>query len=151
MYRNKRKLAAAIAVLTCFAAGLSETGYAANAPDSFGCSTHSLVGYYAFTLSGKRPDGQVVGVAMTRFDGHGFVSQTDNTNADSGVGPPNRVATGTYSVNADCTGTMTLTFDQGPTLDLAIVVDENDAEIRTAVMTPNVLVTSTGHRVLTWP
>lgn len=67
------------------------------------------------------------------------------------MGPPNRPATGTYTLNADCTGTMTLSFDQGSTLDLAIVVDEDGTEIRTAVMTPNVLVTSTGHLVRFWP
>ena len=155
MRRNKLNLLRAIAVVAFFTAAVSETTFAATtvqAPDyRFQCSTRNLNGYYAFTLSGKRPDGEVVGVSMTRFDGHGSVTQTDNTNADSGVGPPNRPATGTYMLNADCTGTMTLSFDQGPTLDLAIVVDEDGTEIRTAVMTPNVLVTSTGHLVRFWP
>ncbi|MFO1506135.1 MAG: hypothetical protein U1F23_03515 [Lysobacterales bacterium] len=151
MFRNNLKLAGATAIVAA-AAAVASSSPAATPDAAYNphCVLATLHGYYGFTLSGKRPDGQVVGVAMTYFDGRGSLSQTDNTNADSGVGPPDRPADGKYTLNSDCTGTMTIIPDVGPPLDLAIAVDNNGTEVRTAAMTPGVLVTSTGHRVLQW-
>lgn len=143
--------------LAAFTAGNLVTAAAASAQDArpatwpYPCS-QTISGTYAFTLSGKRPDGDVVGVAMTQFYSNGSLSQRDWTNADSAADPPGRVASGSYTLNVDCTGTMTIDQLGAPhPLDLAIVIDENSQEIRTAVMNPGVLVTSTGHRISFWP
>ena len=121
-----------------------------------GCSNAVLDGDYGFSVSGTRPSGpppsnleEIVGVAMTRFDGKGGLTQTDNIHGSiNGFLAPDRPGTGTYSINADCTGTMTLTVPGQPTLSLRIVVVDDGKEVRTAVMTPAAaMVTSNGRRV----
>jgi len=93
----------------------------------------------------------VVGVALTNFDGNGNLTQTDNIHGSiSGFPAPDRAGTGTYSINADCTGTMTLDNAGAPPLTLRIVVVDNGSEVRTAVVSPlAVMVSSNGRRVRT--
>jgi len=125
--------------------------------DSVFCTNATLQGDYGFTVSGTRPPGPgattvetVVGVAMTNFDGNGNLTQTDNIHGSiSGYPSPDRKGTGTYSLNADCTGTMQLSNPGSPTLTLAIVVVDNGNEVRTAVVDPlPVMVTSNGRRII---
>lgn len=119
------------------------------------CSNETLRGDYGFTVSGMRPSAPggpletIIGVALTTFDGHGNLTQTDNIHGSlSGFPTPDRPGTGTYSVNADCTGTMTLTNSGAPQLTLHIVVVDDGNEVRTAVVAPlAVMVTSNGRRV----
>ena len=125
------------------------------------CTNATLEGDYGFTVTGTRPSGPpsngqpapietVVGVAMTRFDGYGNITQTDNIHGSiSGFAAPDRSGSGAYAINSDCTGTMTLTSAGGaPTLTLRIVVVDNGKEVRTAVVEPSpVMVTSNGRRV----
>lgn len=118
------------------------------------CTNETLRGVYGFTLTGMRPTGPgapqvaVVGTALTTFHGDGTLDQFDNINVNSPAVPlqPNRPGTGTYSLEPDCSGTMTLTAG-GMTLALSIVVVDHGREVRTAVMTPNVIVTSNGRRI----
>ncbi len=121
------------------------------------CSNATLRGDYGFTVSGMRPSAPggpvetIVGVALTNFDGNGNLTQTDNIHGSlSGFATPDRAGTGTYTVNADCTGTMTLTNAGAPPLMLRIVVVDNGNEVRTAVVSPlAVMVTSNGRRMRT--
>lgn len=122
--------------------------------DRFICTNETLNGKYGFTLTGIRPTGPnspqvaVVGTALTTFHGDGSLEQYDNLNVNSPAFPlqPDRPGLGSYSLNADCSGTMTLTAG-GMTLSLSIVVVDRGREIRTAVMTPNVIVTSNGRKI----
>jgi hypothetical protein len=122
--------------------------------DRFVCTNETLRGNYGFVITGIRPTGPgtpqvaVVGTALTTFHGNGLLDQFDNLNVNSPAVPlnPDRPGKGTYNLNPDCSGTMTLTAS-GMTLTLSIVVVDHGREIRTAVMTPNVLVTSNGRRV----
>jgi hypothetical protein len=119
------------------------------------CTNAILEGDYGFTITGTRPSGPnapietIVGVAMTHFDGNGGLTQTDNIHGSiSGYPSPDRAGTGTYTINADCTGTMTLSNQGAPTLTLRIIVVDNGNEVRTAVVSPApVMVTSDGRRV----
>jgi hypothetical protein len=88
---------------------------------------------------------------MTHFDGNGNLTQTDNIKGSiSGFTSPDRMGSGTYTVNADCSGTMTLSSLGSPTLTLQIVVVDNGNEVRTAVIAPPpVMVTSNGRKVWT--
>ena len=131
------------------------------------CTNATLEGDYGFIVTGTRPSGPggpvetVVGVAMTHFDGNGNLTQTDNIHGSiTGLAAPNRQGTGTYTINADCTGTMKLTNPGAPALTLAIVVVDDGNEVRAAVMdptasvtagvpAPQVMVTSNGRRVVT--
>jgi hypothetical protein len=113
------------------------------------CSNATLEGDYGFTVSGMRPSSPggpvetIVGVAMTHFDGNGNLTQTDNIHGSiSGFAAPDRQGTGTYLINANCTGTMTLSSPGSPTLTLRIVVVDNGNEVRTAVVDPTATVTS---------
>jgi hypothetical protein len=131
------------------------------------CTNATLQGDYGFTVTGMRPSGpgapveMIVGVAMTHFDGNGGLTQTDNIHGSlSGLATPDRKGTGTYSINPDCSGTMTLSNQGSPTLTLRIVVVDDGNEVRTAVVDPTatvvpgtsppqVIVTSNGRRVKT--
>ena len=109
------------------------------------CSNDTLHGRYAFTITGQilapvPAAGPVSGVAITDFDGAGGLTQQDHL-LHNGVLPVEdwRPGTGTYSINADCTGWMTINpqptvpADGSPDLKLYIVVAEDGHEIRTVV------------------
>ena len=125
-----------------------------HAHDRYACSLETLKGDYGFTITGIRPTGPntpqvaVVGTALTTFYGDGTLEQHDNLNVNSPSVPlnPDRPGTGSYTLDADCHGTMTLTAG-GMTLALSIVVVDHGREIRTAVMTPKVIVTSNGRKI----
>ena len=95
------------------------------------CSDETLKGTYGFRVSGEilagtlsRPTSTVAvfrdGVALTNFDGQGGLTQQDFV---LGNGVPNSgptetgfqdMETGTYKVNANCTGTFTINFAAPP-------------------------------------
>ncbi len=89
------------------------------AADDDGCSNATLRGDYGFTIQGNQPnpDGTtspVSGIAITRFDGTGKLTQHDFTVTGGTPFPGNGNATsgfhfaggetGKYLVNPDCTG-----------------------------------------------
>ncbi len=111
------------------------------------CSNATLRGSYGFTISGTRPTGPppapleaFIGVAITNFDGQGNLTQTYGTSHGSINGDSsNDTGSGTYSINEDCSGTMTLNFT-GKTppvsLKLWIVVVDGGDQVNLVVMTP---------------
>ena len=136
----------------CLAIGaeLRDSGH----DEAFACSNATLRGNYGFTLTGIRPAARglpqvaVVGTALTTFHGDGTFDQFDNLNVNSTevTYQPDRPGSGTYTLNPDCTGTMYLTAS-GVTLQLSIVVVDRGREVRTAVITPEVIVTSNGRKI----
>jgi hypothetical protein len=107
------------------------------------CSNATLHGDYGFTVSGTRPTGpggpleQFIGLAMTRFDGNGHLTQTGASHGSINGDSIDDSVTGTYTLNSDCTGTMILQFPGGrPTVRTWIVVVDRGEEVRTVVMTP---------------
>jgi len=75
-------------------------------------------------------------VAMTEFDGKGKLTQIDTVTIDGKVVADftHTPATGTYTVNPNCTGSFTLDFTDGrPTVTAAFVVVNGGAEIDTVV------------------
>ncbi len=107
-------------------------GTQANAhPGQVACSNATLVGDYASTVSGQlfHGDGTVEtrqGLVMTHFDGHGNFTQTDyvlNTSSSTTSPTPGPIdpqtgfqnhESGTYQVNADCTGKLEIHFAPPP-------------------------------------
>lgn len=131
-------------MLVFVALGSAGAMYAQGPSPSRFCNNQLIAGAYGFFLQGTKlagtPAGAQVGVAMTEFDGAGNLTQIDtvtiggNTVADFTHKP----ATGTYSVNADCTGTFTIKFTDGrPTVVTNFVVVSNGNEIDTVVITPS--------------
>src|SRR5437879_5607233 len=129
--------AAALVLLTLWTARL---GYAQS--DSPVCDNRLIAGNYGFTIEGTKlvgpgPVGPQVGVAMTEFDGNGGLTQIDTITINGVVvanftHPP---ASGTYTVNPDCTGTFTLIFTDGrPPVVTNFVVVDSGSEIDTVVI-----------------
>ena len=89
------------------------------------CSNETIHGTYAFRVSGEvfTQSGIISrdGVAMTHFDGINGLKQVDYVMANGSVvaGPTNAygfhdMETGTYTVNADCTGNAQINFPTPP-------------------------------------
>ena len=107
------------------------------------CTNQLLSGKYGFTiegvkLAGNGPVGPQKGVAMADFNGGGYFWQIDTVVIDGIVVADftHTPANGTYTVNADCTGTFTIVFTDGrPPVTTAFVVVNNGKEIDTVVTT----------------
>jgi len=116
------------------------------------CTNITLKGSYAFTIHGQifTPNGPLVvdGIAKTTFDGNGNLTQVDAVAANGIASQVWRPGTGTYTVNSDCTGTMTLQNPDQPPLHLAILVSDSGNLIHTVVTDPGFAVTSNAERVL---
>ena len=105
------------------------------------CTDRTIRGDYGFSIDGTvlagTPNAFLVrGVAMTRFDGEGQLTQVDYaTRNGEPMFPDWRPAVGTYSINPDCTGTAEIVpTDGGPTIRLRLVVVDHGREIRTIVV-----------------
>jgi hypothetical protein len=123
-------LSAAAACLSIANASLAQAG---------SCSDASLHGKYGQSIAGEflgAPGGAVPqnGVAMTDFDGHGGLTQVDYVVINgSPTGTGFQSETGTYSVNSDCTGTLTFEYSDGTQITLQLVVVNHGNEFRTVV------------------
>jgi hypothetical protein len=109
------------------------------------CGNGLIQGTYGFTIDGQKfgppntPTGPQAGVALTRFDGHGRLTQTDTVTINGQLVAhfTHPTADGQYSVNSDCTGTFTITFHDGrPPVTANFVVVSNGDEIDTVVIPP---------------
>ena len=110
----------------------------AQAGEHRACSTASLQGSFGFTSTGTLlalpppSAGPFAEIGRQTFDGQG---NTDATATLSANGNIKRVTVvGTYVVNPDCTGSMTLLVSPfGSTVNLDFVIDDDGAEIRAIV------------------
>ena len=112
-----------------------------------------VAGTYGFAVTGTisgvggAPDQLVVGVATTVFDGMGNLTQVDSIHLSRAGTFTDGSGFGTYQLNPDCSGTMTISETGAPPFTLRIVVVDNGNEVRTAVMDPSTnMVTSNGKR-----
>jgi hypothetical protein len=115
------------------------------------CSDHTLRGSYGFVIEGTLLFGpapvRLRGVAMTHFDGRGGLTQVDYATFDGVPAWPDwRPATGTYEVNADCTGRAEIVPVGAPPIVLRLVVSDNGRRIDT-VVAAGPSTASTGTRV----
>lgn len=104
------------------------------------CSTHTLRGDYGLVGTGTRGLGpgateQFVTISMVTYDGEGtFTAEGVSHGQTTGVrGGP---VTGTYFVNADCTGGQTTYIPGIPPLEDRFVIVDNGREVRTVVVAP---------------
>src|SRR5260370_16908267 len=116
------------------AASSAATAYASN------CTTLTIRGTYAFPIHGQilTPTGPLLvdGIARTTFDGNGNLTQVDAVAVNGIIALVWRPATGTYTLNPDCTGTMTLVNQRQPPLDLAILLTHPPRPLHTIVPNP---------------
>lgn len=109
----------------------------------FACSVQTVKGSYGISTTGSivslGPVGLVADVGVITFDGNGGASQTSTVSLN-GVIIPNRSSLGgSYTVNADCTGDVSLTLPtpMGTTTSTAhFVIVRNGEELQTIVTGP---------------
>jgi hypothetical protein len=118
------------------------------------CSNTTLRGDYGLLVSGIRGAGpgqteSFVGTGIHTYDGHGGLTGMDSTHGQLTGADRNRPVTGTYDVNADCTGTATLFISGVPfPVQTSFVIVDNGKEVKEAVMSPQPnLVTAVQHRI----
>jgi hypothetical protein len=102
------------------------------------CSTSSLRGSFGFTSSGALvaapaplagPFGEI---GRQTFDGSGNTDGAATLSANGNI--RNVTVQGSYVVNSDCTGSMTLSVSPfGSTVPLDFVIDDDGAELRAIV------------------
>jgi hypothetical protein len=110
----------------------------AEAGEHKACSNASLQGSFGFTNTGTNIalpppfGGPIAQIGRQAFDGRG---NTDATATLSANGNIVRVTVqGTYVVNPDCTGAMTLFVSPfGSTVEADFVIDDDGAEIRAII------------------
>jgi len=123
----------AVAFTTVFALGIVPRAQAAEGKE---CSTASLRGSFGFTSTGTLlaipppSAGPFAEIGRQTFDGTG--DNTEGTATLSTNGTIGHVTFfGTYVVNPDCTGSMTLfVLPLGRTITLDFVIDDDGAELR---------------------
>ncbi len=126
----------AITMVAVFALALS-AGPAAKAADS-GCSNATLKGAYADQDTGTIVGvGPFAGVNVDTFNGKGKITISGVSSLNGSVSAG--VETGTYQVNADCTGTYTVTGG-GITVDAFFVVDETGKELQIVITDPGTVI-----------
>ncbi len=129
------------------------------------CSNETLEGVYGIGFSGTRPAPpppsgtpnyvpgtieQLIAVGTRTFDGAGNFTQVTNEKGSlSGILFPNRAGQGTYTVNPDCSGTITLNIPGVPfPIVFDIVVVNHGRAFDSIVASPlAVMVSATGQKV----
>jgi hypothetical protein len=138
--RGMTPVAMALAVAATLAFSTRWSVTADNDDGEARCSNRTLRGAYGFDIGGQilagPRAGLLRGVAMTHFDGDGNLSQVDFATSNGVPSWPDwRPATGTYDLNADCTGTAEIVPSDGsPALHLRLVVVDRGRQVRTIVV-----------------
>ena len=107
------------------------------------CSDRTLRGDYGILISGTAPSGPsgqtetIIGTALRTYDGHGNFTQVDNVHGQVSGAIAGRPGSGTYQVNADCSGTTTLFLAGVPfPSETSIVIVDDGREIKEVVRAP---------------
>jgi hypothetical protein len=145
--RKQLLLSAAMALATVLALPQAAT---ANDDDTVSCSLRTLRGVYEFSASGFNI---VNGVAVPKaiietlvFDGRGGVlTPAVSLSINGNIVQPPQGNPGVYTVDADCTGT--LTFADGPMFDLHVAPYGKSA--RMLQVNPNTVMQGTATKTLT--
>jgi hypothetical protein len=129
-------------MIACALAAVSSSAWAANdnrgdRDKEKGCSNRTLEGNYGFTVEGligiPGSGIQIRGVIRQEYDGNGHLTQVEHVVVDGA--PPSEAWTpgsGTYTVNADCTGTARITIPSSgnPPLVVYFVVTKHGRVVR---------------------
>ena len=111
----------------------------------FRCSNATLAGRYATRGDGFIPGGPpptpfvpFATVSMMTFDGYGHLSNDVTTSTNGAIN--SSVNPGTYTVDADCTGSVTITIPTPPfQLTFNLVIADSGEEFNLIATTPSVV------------
>jgi hypothetical protein len=134
----------------------SAVGGSAQAADQT-CSNATLQGSYGLQIGGTRPAPfvapggpgfigqfeQVIGTVIQTFDGKGNFTQVDNVRGSVAGLVPDRAGRGTYSVNADCTYTQTVSPPGQAQIVSKGVIVGGGTEFRQVTVSPDSFMIST--------
>jgi hypothetical protein len=116
------------------------------------CNNASLTGSYAFKVDGTNVSvplpggpGPFAAIGKNTYDGKGAMSGSIVISSNGVIIPA--TYTGTYHVNADCTGFKSATLSVGPTVDFAFVIDDDLREIRMMVSDPGFAVSGSARKL----
>lgn len=150
----KQNFAGLFAVLTIFGAttltaiaqdnNVKTENLISNDTNRIRCGEHTLRGSYGTNISGTfflspTMPIPIASVGRLVFDGVGNVSGTDS-NSFGGTFSRSAV-TGTYTVEGDCTGTLTVTFPNGFVITNDIVIVDSGKEVSLIQTNPGAVVT----------
>jgi hypothetical protein len=93
------------------------------------CSLASVQGSYGYTVNGANiGGGPLAAVGLVSSDGAGILSATETDSINGTI--VRRTITGTYTVNANCTGTVIFTdnFQQTTHLDFVAVQERDELQ-----------------------
>jgi hypothetical protein len=117
-----------------------------------GCSNWTIRGTYAATIHGQilQSDGSILkvdGIVKATYDGYGNFVQYDAVSVNGNLPPGWRPGSGTYSVNPDCTGTLTIVVSGMPDLHGQFIVAQSGNTIHQVVTDPGFNTTAEGERL----
>ena len=136
-----------IAAVTALVLGIAPTAKA----DDKGCSNATLQGTFAYTSTGSitAPPalaGPVAEVGTQTFDGTGATTATATVSQNGNI--LQLTITGTYTVNPDCTGTLTLQVSPiGVTVHVFFVIDDSGSEFQAIETGSGIVITRIGRRL----
>ena len=118
------------------------------------CTVATLKGSFGYTVTGTLAAGPTPGpfaaVGLLTFDGAGNF-QNIRTISRNGSITSRAQGIGTYSVEPDCTGTLTFTDGGIVTLSTDLVVDADGDEFRMIATSPGTILTVAGRRQFSSP
>jgi hypothetical protein len=146
MKRSNTAKTFVIAALTALALAMTPT---AKAQVNKG-SNPNLQGTFAYTVTGAfvaapAPLGLYGEAGAQTFDGNGGTAVTGMSSTNGNIGPA--TSTGTYTVNADCSGTFTLQIAPGITAHYFFVIANNGTEYHAVCLDPVAVITRIGHKL----
>jgi hypothetical protein len=121
-----------------------------------GCTAATLRGAYGIQMQGSRPSGpggpieSVVGVVIRHYDGHGEFTQVDNVKGSLSGLVPDREGSGTYEVNADCTGVTLFQPGPGISIEERFIIVNKGREVVSMVSSPLPVMVTTVQKKITW-
>jgi len=147
MKRSKTTMTFAIAAATALALAIAPM---AKAQVNKGCTNATLQGTFAYTVTGSfvaapAPLGPYAEAGAQTFDGNGNTAAAGMSSTNGNIGPA--TSTGTYTVNADCTGTFTLQIAPGEVAHYFFVIANSGSQYQAVCMDPIAVITRIGTRL----
>ncbi len=117
---------------------------------AFQCSSATIRGTYGIQIAGTRPvppssgggTETVTGVVRRTYDGAGNFTQIDNVKGSVTGFVPDRPGSGTYQVNANCTGLTQFEPAPGMVIEERFVIVRRGREIRSITSSPAAVMVS---------